>query len=78
MLQGERPYWYVFESANFTKVAKTYFVQNPETCETGPGSPSGHVMANVVLFVVLWFVEYFDLYGKLFLVNPFSSLSLMH
>ena len=53
LLHGERPYWFIHESANFTKASKTYLAQTPVTCEAGPGSPSGHVMANVILFVVI-------------------------
>ena len=41
MLRGERPYWFIHESANFTKASKTYLTQTPVTCEAGPGSPSG-------------------------------------
>ena len=53
LLRGDRPYWYIHESANFTKARGTYLTQTPVTCEAGPGSPSGHVMANVILFVVI-------------------------
>ncbi len=35
-------------------MAKSYFTQNQATCETGPGSPSGHVMANIVLAFVIY------------------------
>ena len=53
LLRGDRPYWYIHESANFTKARGTYLTQTPVTCEAGPGSPSGHVMANVILFIVI-------------------------
>ena len=53
LLRGDRPYWYIHQSANFTKARGTYLTQTPVTCEAGPGSPSGHVMANVILFVVI-------------------------
>uniref|UniRef100_A0A8C4NH25 Glucose-6-phosphatase 3 n=1 Tax=Eptatretus burgeri TaxID=7764 RepID=A0A8C4NH25_EPTBU len=49
-LFGERPYWWIFESG-------FYLEKDPEiqqfsvTCETGPGSPSGHCM---VTAAVMW------------------------
>ncbi|XP_061445972.1 glucose-6-phosphatase 3 isoform X2 [Rhineura floridana] len=42
-LFGERPFWWIFESG-FSKKGEVALHQFPVTCETGPGSPSGHCM----------------------------------
>ncbi|XP_068274982.1 glucose-6-phosphatase 3-like isoform X1 [Nyctibius grandis] len=42
-LFGERPYWWVHESGLASKELLT-LRQFPLSCETGPGSPSGHCM----------------------------------
>ncbi|XP_066485171.1 glucose-6-phosphatase 3 [Tiliqua scincoides] len=44
-LFGERPFWWVFESG-FSRKEEVLLRQFPATCETGPGSPSGHCMIN--------------------------------
>lgn len=52
MLFGERPFWWIGESRLF--VNKQPKVQQfSSTCETGPGSPSGHAM---VTAAVWWIV----------------------
>ncbi|VDL89378.1 unnamed protein product [Schistocephalus solidus] len=43
VFMGERPYWWV---SSYTK-EKLHLIQFPITCETGPGSPSGHCMVSV-------------------------------
>ncbi|XP_027529458.1 glucose-6-phosphatase 3-like isoform X1 [Neopelma chrysocephalum] len=45
-LFGERPYWWIHESGLFSQeeLEKFPLRQFPVTCETGPGSPSGHCM----------------------------------
>ncbi|XP_017694239.1 PREDICTED: glucose-6-phosphatase 3 isoform X3 [Lepidothrix coronata] len=45
-LFGERPYWWIHESGLFSQeeLEKLPLRQFPVTCETGPGSPSGHCM----------------------------------
>uniref|UniRef100_A0A131XPP1 glucose-6-phosphatase n=1 Tax=Hyalomma excavatum TaxID=257692 RepID=A0A131XPP1_9ACAR len=50
VLNEHRPFWYVkLKSDIGIKLAQT-----PQTCETGPGSPSGHVMITAaVLYVVI-------------------------
>ena len=59
LLFGERPYWWVKESPLFSSPSSRLTLnQNAMTCETGPGSPSGHVMANLTLWLVLWDVLY--------------------
>ncbi|XP_071757964.2 glucose-6-phosphatase 3 [Centroberyx gerrardi] len=52
MLFGERPFWWIGESR--------LFVNNPprvqqfaSTCETGPGSPSGHAMVTAAVWWVM-------------------------
>ncbi|KAJ7313725.1 hypothetical protein JRQ81_005366 [Phrynocephalus forsythii] len=42
-LFGERPFWWMFESG-FYKKEDDFPRQFPASCETGPGSPSGHCM----------------------------------
>ncbi|XP_063156939.1 glucose-6-phosphatase 3 [Candoia aspera] len=42
-LFGERPFWWIFESG-FSKKKEIFLRQFPSSCETGPGSPSGHCM----------------------------------
>ncbi|CAM9288008.1 glucose-6-phosphatase 3-like [Lampetra fluviatilis] len=52
LLFGERPYWWVLQSGlNSTGILQ--LEQFPNTCETGPGSPSGHVMVSAAAWVVL-------------------------
>ncbi|XP_044300494.1 glucose-6-phosphatase 3 [Varanus komodoensis] len=42
-LFGERPFWWMFESG-FSQKGEVFPRQFPASCETGPGSPSGHCM----------------------------------
>ncbi|XP_062994770.1 glucose-6-phosphatase 3 isoform X2 [Elgaria multicarinata webbii] len=42
-LFGERPFWWMFESG-FSRKGEIFPRQFPASCETGPGSPSGHCM----------------------------------
>uniref|UniRef100_A0A8D0H643 glucose-6-phosphatase n=1 Tax=Sphenodon punctatus TaxID=8508 RepID=A0A8D0H643_SPHPU len=42
-LFGERPFWWVFESG-FSSKEEVKIQQFSVSCETGPGSPSGHCM----------------------------------
>uniref|UniRef100_A0A8D0EV75 Glucose-6-phosphatase 3 n=1 Tax=Strix occidentalis caurina TaxID=311401 RepID=A0A8D0EV75_STROC len=50
LLFGERPFWWVHESGLSTKEPVT-LRQFPFSCETGPGSPSGHCM---IMGAALW------------------------
>lgn len=43
LMHGERPYWWVYQSGFYSN-NQTVVEQFPLTCETGPGSPSGHAM----------------------------------
>ncbi|XP_063512794.1 glucose-6-phosphatase 3 isoform X2 [Pongo pygmaeus] len=42
-LFGDRPFWWVHESGYYSQ-APAQVHQFPSSCETGPGSPSGHCM----------------------------------
>jgi len=56
-LRGERPYWYVRELAKATKAGEVNdaaFQQNAQTCETGPGLPSGHCMSAMLVAMALY------------------------
>ncbi|KAJ0016157.1 hypothetical protein NQD34_014447 [Periophthalmus magnuspinnatus] len=48
MLFGERPFWWIGENNLLPKVH-----QFPSTCETGPGSPSGHAMVTAAVWWVV-------------------------
>ncbi|XP_075418043.1 glucose-6-phosphatase 3 isoform X2 [Tenrec ecaudatus] len=43
ILFGDRPFWWVHESGYYSQ-APAQVHQFPSSCETGPGSPSGHCM----------------------------------
>jgi glucose-6-phosphatase len=52
----DRPYWWIHEiqqNANLTEAECPQLFQVPETCETGPGFPSGHVMISVCVCLVV-------------------------
>lgn len=58
ILSGDRPYWWVHETKVYTSLTRPTLYQNERTCETSPGSPSGHMMiASSFLFVMLIAVE---------------------
>lgn len=46
VLFGERPYWWVHETQFYGSVKRPELQQFSITCETGPGSPSGHAMGS--------------------------------
>ncbi|XP_043086903.1 glucose-6-phosphatase 3 [Puntigrus tetrazona] len=52
VLFGERPYWWIGESGLFLETPLKV-QQFPSTCETGPGSPSGHVMVSAAVWWVV-------------------------
>ncbi|XP_015243202.1 PREDICTED: glucose-6-phosphatase 3 [Cyprinodon variegatus] len=52
MLFGERPFWWVGESQLFVET-QPKISQFPSTCETGPGSPSGHAMVTAAVWWVV-------------------------
>ncbi|KAA3679192.1 glucose-6-phosphatase [Paragonimus westermani] len=53
VLHGHRPYWWVGLHAERTKTDELILEQFPSTCETGPGSPSGHCMITLAGMVPL-------------------------
>lgn len=52
MFRGDRPYWWVGETPLYNGETRPFLRQFPNTCESGPGTPSGHLMMNVALFYV--------------------------
>ncbi|XP_049846226.1 glucose-6-phosphatase catalytic subunit 1 [Schistocerca gregaria] len=54
LFMEHRPYWWVREQQSHIMLQQTHM-----TCETGPGSPSGHVMGTTaVLYIFLcWFIN---------------------
>ncbi|KAL1263966.1 hypothetical protein QQF64_004321 [Cirrhinus molitorella] len=46
VLFGERPYWWVHETKFYGPIKHPELQQFSITCETGPGSPSGHAMGS--------------------------------
>lgn len=55
MLHGERPYWWVHETDvyNRTGAGTPAIKQYSLTCETGPGSPSGHAMVSAAIWYII-------------------------
>ncbi|KAL3836740.1 hypothetical protein ACJMK2_022158 [Sinanodonta woodiana] len=51
ILHGERPYWWIKESDNKLPSLNQYRL----TCETGPGSPSGHAMVTAAVLCTVVF-----------------------
>ncbi|XP_053196739.1 glucose-6-phosphatase 3 [Scomber japonicus] len=52
MLFGERPFWWIGESGLFVN-KQPNVRQFSSTCETGPGSPSGHAMVTAAVWWVV-------------------------
>jgi len=55
LMRGERPYWWVHEfgASNSSSTQLPPIEQTFMTCETGPGSPSGHAMATAAVWYIL-------------------------
>uniref|UniRef100_H3DA90 Glucose-6-phosphatase n=1 Tax=Tetraodon nigroviridis TaxID=99883 RepID=H3DA90_TETNG len=53
VLFGERPYWWVHETSYYAAAVRPHIQQYPMTCETGPGSPSGHAMGAAGIYYTL-------------------------
>ncbi|XP_026171405.1 glucose-6-phosphatase a, catalytic subunit, tandem duplicate 1 [Mastacembelus armatus] len=53
VLSGERPYWWVHETQFYGAGRAPALQQFPITCETGPGSPSGHAMGAAGVWYVM-------------------------
>ncbi|XP_059204374.1 glucose-6-phosphatase catalytic subunit 1-like isoform X2 [Centropristis striata] len=53
LLFGERPYWWVHETGYYDNSSQPLIAQFPMTCETGPGSPSGHAMGAAAVYYTM-------------------------
>ncbi|XP_032968733.1 glucose-6-phosphatase 2 isoform X2 [Rhinolophus ferrumequinum] len=53
ILFGHRPYWWVQETQIYLNHSSPCLEQFPTTCETGPGSPSGHAMGSSCVWYVM-------------------------
>ncbi|XP_039681507.1 glucose-6-phosphatase-like isoform X3 [Perca fluviatilis] len=53
LLFGERPYWWVQETGYYGNTSQPMIEQFPMTCETGPGSPSGHAMGAAAVYYTM-------------------------
>uniref|UniRef100_A0A8C0JGG9 Glucose-6-phosphatase n=1 Tax=Chelonoidis abingdonii TaxID=106734 RepID=A0A8C0JGG9_CHEAB len=53
ILFGQRPYWWVRETGYYGNTSGPAIQQFPLTCETGPGSPSGHAMGSAGVYYVM-------------------------
>ncbi|XP_070300946.1 glucose-6-phosphatase a, catalytic subunit, tandem duplicate 1 [Salvelinus sp. IW2-2015] len=53
VLFGERPYWWVHDTRFYGTDPAPALKQFPITCETGPGSPSGHAMGSSAVWYVM-------------------------
>uniref|UniRef100_A0A2K5CQU4 Glucose-6-phosphatase n=1 Tax=Aotus nancymaae TaxID=37293 RepID=A0A2K5CQU4_AOTNA len=53
ILFGQRPYWWVLDTDYYSNTSVPLIKQFPITCETGPGSPSGHAMGTAGVYYVM-------------------------
>ncbi|KAM4622732.1 glucose-6-phosphatase catalytic subunit 1-like [Discoglossus pictus] len=54
ILFGQRPYWWVHDTDYYNgNTSVPVIEQFPATCETGPGSPSGHAMGSAGIYYVM-------------------------
>ncbi|XP_053296067.1 glucose-6-phosphatase 2 isoform X2 [Pleuronectes platessa] len=53
ILFGQRPYWWVQETTFYHNNSAPRLEQFQITCETGPGSPSGHAMGSSCVWYVM-------------------------
>nr|KAF6415726.1 glucose-6-phosphatase catalytic subunit [Molossus molossus] len=53
ILFGQRPYWWVLDTDYYSNTSAPLIKQFPVTCETGPGSPSGHAMGTAGVYYVM-------------------------
>ncbi|XP_069093842.1 glucose-6-phosphatase catalytic subunit 1-like [Pleurodeles waltl] len=53
ILSGQRPYWWVHDTDYYNNTSAPVIEQYPVTCETGPGSPSGHAMGAAGVYYVM-------------------------
>ncbi|XP_041988361.1 glucose-6-phosphatase 2 [Aricia agestis] len=52
----DRPFWWVRETTFYSEADRPVLRQTTQTCETGPGSPSGHstTAASVLILLLMW------------------------
>ncbi|KAM3608141.1 uncharacterized protein V6R79_019949 [Siganus canaliculatus] len=67
VLFGQRPYWWVQETHLYRNDSFPHLEQFPITCETGPGSPSGHAMGSSCVWYVM-------ITSALSLIRPSSAV----
>ncbi|KAJ8707156.1 hypothetical protein PYW08_011290 [Mythimna loreyi] len=55
-LLEDRPYWWIRETTFYSEPERPVLQQTLQTCETGPGSPSGHSMtaAMMLILCLMW------------------------
>lgn len=55
---ADRPFWWIHETKVYSSLNRPTFYQTERTCETSPGSPSGHMQIGAgFLFICLITVE---------------------
>ncbi|CAL4059340.1 unnamed protein product, partial [Meganyctiphanes norvegica] len=52
-MKGDRPYWWIGQTMLYNDETRPRLKQFTNTCEAGPGTPSGHIMMNVAVFYVI-------------------------
>jgi len=52
-LKGDRPYWWIGETMLYNDETRPLLKQFSNSCEAGPGTPSGHIMMNVAVFYII-------------------------
>ncbi|XP_052742932.1 glucose-6-phosphatase 2 [Bicyclus anynana] len=58
----DRPYWWVHETSFYDNTHRPLLRQTLQSCETGPGNPSGHsfTAASVLILIVMWISHVFN------------------
>jgi len=66
ILHGERPYWWIHENDIYGFDAPR-IKQYISTCETGPGSPSGHAMVSAAVWFIItkWLIRQLTTFAKI-------------
>ncbi|CAH2083996.1 unnamed protein product [Euphydryas editha] len=61
-LLEDRPYWWVRETTFYSDTNRPRLLQTSQSCETGPGSPSGHstTAASVLILAIMWMSHVFN------------------
>ncbi|CAH4029517.1 unnamed protein product [Pieris brassicae] len=58
----DRPYWWIQETNYYIGSERPKLLQTSQTCETGPGNPSGHTAtaASVLVLAIMWISHIFN------------------